>query len=119
MVARRGQWVDFRLVLFLFVGFRLSLLAFWPSDQLARWSDYDYYYEVARWVDQGWLPYIDYWVEYPPLFSYLSVLLYLLMPRFATFATGLALVQLAFEVGSFALFYRVAWRTLGDRRGLR
>jgi hypothetical protein len=119
VTARRGQWVDFRLVLFLFVGFRLSLLAFWPSDQLARWSDYDYYYEVARWIDQGWLPYIDYWVEYPPLFSYLSVLLYLLMPRFASFATGLALVQLAFEIGSFVLFYRVAWRTLGDAQANR
>jgi hypothetical protein len=119
MVARRGQWTDFRLVLILFAGFRLSLLAFWPSDQLARWSDYDYYYEVARWVDQGRLPYIHYWVEYPPLFSYLSVLLYLLMPRFATFATGLALVQLAFEIGSLVLFYRVAQHTLGDAQANR
>jgi hypothetical protein len=119
MVARRGQWTDFRLILILFAGFRLSLLAFWPADQLARWSDYDYYYEVARWVDRGWLPYIDYWVEYPPLFSYLSVLLYLLIPRFATFATGLALVQLAFEIGSLALFYRVAQHTLGDAQANR
>ena len=110
---------NLRLIFFLFVGFRLSVLAFWPSDQLARWSDYDYYYEVARWVDQGWWPYIDYWVEYPPLFSYLSVLLYLLMPRFATFATGLALVQLAFEIGSLVLFYRVARRTLGDAQANR
>jgi hypothetical protein len=114
MVTRRDQWTGSRLVLLLFAGFRLSLLAFWPADQLARWSDYDYYYEVARWVDQGWLPYIHYWVEYPPLFSYLSVLLYLLMPRYVTFATGLALVQLVFEIGSLVLLHRLARRTLGE-----
>lgn len=119
MVARRGHWADFRLILFLFVGFRLSLLAFWPADQLARWSDYDYYYQVARWIDQGRLPYIHYWVEYPPLFSYLSVLLYLLMPRYVTFVTGLALTQLAFEIGSLVLFYRVARHTLGDAQADR
>jgi hypothetical protein len=114
MATRRGQWMGSRLVLLLFAGFRLSLLAFWPADQLARWSDYDYYYEVARWVDQGWLPYIHYWVEYPPLFSYLSVLLYLLMPRYVTFATALALVQLIFEIGSLVLLHRLARRTLGE-----
>jgi hypothetical protein len=114
MVTRRGQWTGSWLVLLLFVGFRLSLLAFWPADQLARWSDYDYYYEVARWVDQGWLPYIHHWVEYPPLFSYLSVLLYLLMPRYETFATGLALVQLIFEIGSLVLLLRLARRALGE-----
>jgi hypothetical protein len=101
-------------VLFLFVGFRLALLASWPADQLARWSDYDHYYEVARWVGQGWLPYIHYWVEYPPLFPYLAVLLYLLAPRYVAFATVLALVQLAFEIGSLVLLYRLARRLLRE-----
>jgi hypothetical protein len=119
MGVRRGQWTSFTLVLFLFVGFRLSLLAFWPADQLARWSDYDYYYEIARWVDQGRLPYIHYWVEYPPLFPYLSVLLYLLAPRYITFATVLALVQLAFEIGSLVLLYRLARRVLGEAQADR
>jgi hypothetical protein len=114
MMGWRGQWANLRLVLFLFIGFRLSLLAFWPADQLARWSDYDYYYEVARWVDQGRLPYIHYWVEYPPLFSYLSLLLYLLTSQYVTFATGLALVQLVFEVGSLVLLHRLARRVVGD-----
>lgn len=106
-------------MLFLFVGFRLSLLTFWPADQLSRWSDYDYYYEVASWVDRGLLPYLDYWVEYPPLFSYLSVLLYLLTSHYVAFATGLALVQLAFEVGALVLLHRLAWRTLGEARAER
>ena len=108
-----------RLTLLLFVTFRLSLLAFWPADQLARWSDYDYYYQVARWVDQGWLPYLHYWVEYPPLFSYLAVLLYLLTSHYVAFATVLALVQLVFEVGSLVLLHRLARRALGEAQANR
>ena len=101
------------LPLVLFISFRVALLAFWPADQLARWSDYDHFYEMARWVDQGLLPYLHYWVEYPPLFPYLSVLLYLLTPHYGAYAAGLALVQLAFEVGSLVLLYRLARRALG------
>lgn len=105
-----------RLVLLLFVTFRLSILAFWPADQLAHWSDYDYYYEVAAWVDQGELPYIHYWLEYPPFFPYLSVFLYLITPHFAAYATALALVQLAFEFGSLLLLYRLAGQVAGGEQ---
>ncbi|MFQ6099688.1 MAG: glycosyltransferase 87 family protein [Anaerolineae bacterium] len=108
-----------RPILLLFLAFRLSLLAFWPADQLARWSDYDYYYEIAGWVEQGRLPYLHYWVEYPPLFPYLSVLLYLLAPHYAAYVTGLALVQLGFEAGSLVLLYRLARRVVGEERAGR
>ena len=109
----RKRFSTLGLTLLLFVTFRLGLLAFWPADQLACWSDYDYYYEIASWVDEGRLPYLHYWVEYPPLFPYLSVALYLLTPHYAAYAGGLALVQLAFEAGSLALLHRLARRALG------
>jgi len=102
------------LVFLLFVAFRLSLLAFWPADQLARWSDYDYYYELASWVDAGMLPYVHYWVEYPPLFPYLSLLLYRLTPHYTAYAAALALVQLLCEAGSLWLLYRLARRIEGE-----
>lgn len=108
----RRQW----LLLLLFVAFRLSMLAFWPADQLAHWSDYDYYYETARWVDEGRLPYIHYWVEYPPLFPFLSVALYRLAPHYAAYAAGLALVQLVFEAGSLVLIYRLARQVSEETR---
>jgi hypothetical protein len=111
----KKQW----LFLLLFVAFRLSLLAFWPADQLAQWSDYDYYYEVSAWVDEGKLPYIHYWVEYPPLFAFLSVLLYLLTPHYVAYATALALVQLLFDLGSLVLLYRLAGRLLGEAQAER
>jgi hypothetical protein len=105
---------DLRLLFLLFLAFRLSLLAFWPADQLAQWSDYGYYYEVSAWVDEGKLPYLHYWVEYPPLFAFLSVLLYLLTPHYVAYATALGLVQLLFDLGSLVLLYRLAMR-LSDK----
>ena len=108
-----------RLLLLLFVAFRLSLLAFWPADQLAQWSDYDYYYEISAWVDEGKLPYLDYWVEYPPLFAFLSVLLYLLTPHYVAYAGALGLVQTIFDLGSLLLLYRLAERLLGEAQAER
>ncbi len=107
-----------RLPLLLFLAFRLSLLAFWPADQLAQ-SDYAYYYELASWVDQGGLPYIDYWVEYPPLFPYLSLLIYLVTPHYTAYAAALALVQLVFETGTLVLLARLARRTMGGEWAVR
>ncbi len=106
----KGLW----LLVLLFVAFRLSLFTFWPADQLACWSDYDYYYETAKWVDKGWLPYVHYWVEYPPLFPFLSVLLYLSTLHYPAYAAMLALVQLAFEAGTLVLVYRLARWARGE-----
>jgi hypothetical protein len=114
-----GTMKRYLLPLLLFLAFRLSLLAFWPADQLAQWSDYDYYYKLASWVDRGYLPYIDYWVEYPPLFPYLSLSIYLVTPHYTAYASGLALVQLVFEMGSFVLLVRLARRVMGDERAER
>jgi hypothetical protein len=113
-----GRFVsrELRLPLLLFLAFRLGVLAFWPADQLAQWSDYDYYYELASWVDQGYLPYIDYWVEYPPLFPYLSLVIYLVTPHYTAYAAALALVQLVFEAGSLVLLARLAQRVVGAER---
>jgi hypothetical protein len=108
-----------RLLVFLFVAFRLALLAFWPADQLAQWSDYDYYYKVSAWVDEGKLPYIHYWVEYPPLFAFLSVLLYLLTPHYVAYAAALGLVQFLFDLGSLVLLYRLAGQLLGEAQAER
>ena len=102
----------YRLPLLLFLTFRLSMLAFWPADQLAQ-PDYDYFYEIASWVDSGRLPYLHYWVEYPPLSAFLSVLLYLLTPSFPAYVTAVALVQLLFEFGSLLLIYRLAGQLMG------
>jgi hypothetical protein len=107
-----------RLLLLLFVAFRLSLLAFWPADRLAR-ADYEYFYETASWAGQGLLPYIHYWVEYPPLFPFLSVLIYWLTPHYAAYVAALALVLFVFEVGSLLLLYRLAGRLLSEEQAER
>ena len=109
---------DLRLFFLLFLAFRLSLLAFWPVDQLA-YPDYLYFYEAASWVDEGNLPYLHYWVVYPPLFAFLSVLLYLLTPHYVAYATALGLVQFLFDLGVLVLLYRLAERLLGEAQAER
>ena len=65
---------DFFFLLGLFAFLQLMLLAFFgPGGRIDDYSDYWYYQEMASRLDGGYYPYIDYWVEYPPLFPWLPV----------------------------------------------
>jgi len=70
---RRGALT---LIVTLFVALRLMILATFPADNLTLYGDYVYYYELAAYSDQGYLPFIHYWSEYPPIFPFLSVGIY-------------------------------------------
>jgi hypothetical protein len=69
---------DFFLLALLFTSFRLlSLLLFEPGGFILDWSGY--YVPGANFVelsDRGYYPVLHYWMEYPPLFPWLSVLVY-------------------------------------------
>jgi hypothetical protein len=72
--GRLVQHADFGLLLVLFVAFRLgSVFFFRPGGYVRDYSDLIYYQSRASWQDYGFLPYRDYWSEYPPLFAWLSV----------------------------------------------
>jgi hypothetical protein len=75
MAERRGNPShDFLLLLILFVAFRLGTVFFFrPGGYMRDYSDLTYYQSRASWQDFGFLPYRDYWSEYPPLFAWLSV----------------------------------------------
>ena len=74
----------------LFLASRLLLLAGLPLDGLTGYSDLHHFYELARLPG---LPFIHYWVEFPPVFSFLGKLLYLLSSgRESTFATLAAMI---------------------------
>jgi hypothetical protein len=64
-------------LLVLAVGFRLPVLFLSRYGGTAPdWSDFRYYHELASLSAQGFLPAIHFWVEYPPLFPWLAVVLY-------------------------------------------
>ncbi len=110
-----GLLGDFRLLLILFVAFRLmSAIVYQPLivNQVERGvsagGDFAYYHALASLTDQGLLPFRDWWSEFPPLASALMVAVYRLTggayPSFALCFGGLMLLC---DVGSLALIRRI------------
>jgi len=116
-------WRRYLPVVVLFVALRLMMLATFPADNLALFGDTVYYYELAAYSDQGYLPYIHYWSEYPPVFPFLSVGVYqlsrLLGGDYRTYIYLMGLVMLAFNTANLALFLRLARRLAGDEAAER
>jgi hypothetical protein len=118
---------EFALILVLFVAFRaLALLAFRPGGQVLDHSDFYWYREFAQLTRQGYIPYVNLWTTYPPLFPFLMIGLWqisTLLPPWEFpnlwFSLLLGGTFLLFETGNLILIYAMA-RRLGDqRRALR
>lgn len=119
---------DFVLLAILFTSFRLmSLLLFEPGGYILDWSGY--YVPGADFVelsDRGFYPVAHYWMEYPPLFPWLSVLVYrlsLLLPAWRDpnlwFNLLLGCTFLIFEIGNLVLIYAIALKLWGPEGAVR
>lgn len=99
------------------VVMRLMPLAL-PIDRLTLYGDYRYYYELAAYSDQGLLPFINYWSEYPPIFPFLSVGIYRLSQwlggGYPQYATLLGLLMIGVESANLVLVLRLARRLYRD-----
>ena len=114
---------EFLLILTLFVAFRLMLLMAYPPEVLTTYGDYRHYYNLARLSEQGYYTYLHFWYEFPPLFPYLSLGIYIIASSFSSgfhaYATLLAIVLLIFEVSNFILVYLSGCEVLGRERSQR
>jgi hypothetical protein len=116
---------DFLMVLMLFVSFRLLLLLlFTPASFFTSgFMSHAYYYEVAALSDQGHLPFIDFWFEYPPVFSYLVIGIYkltrLVGEGFPYFSRLLSFVFLPMEMLTLINLYRIGMRLYGQTAAVR
>lgn len=119
---------DFFLLALLFASFRfLTLLLFEPGGFILDWSGY--YVPGANFVelsDWGYYPVVHYWMEYPPLFPWLSVLIYrvsMLLPPWRDpelwYNLLLGATFLLFEIGNFCLVYAIALKLRGQRGAVR
>jgi hypothetical protein len=119
---------DFFLLALLFTSFRfLTLLLFEPGGYILDWSGY--YIPGGNFVqlsDWGYYPVIHYWMEYPPLFPWLSVVMYrlsLLLPLWGEpelwYDLLLGSALLVFEVGNFILIYALALKLRGRQSAIR
>jgi hypothetical protein len=116
-----------RLLLYLFVGLRLMLIMVYQpyvitgvERGLTVFGDFQHYYNLAALSTQGWLPYRDYWYEFPPVFPLISLGVYSLTGAaggFTPYATLLAIVMLAFDVGNLWLLQRLGTRLHGEETG--
>ncbi len=89
-------------------------------------SDTVHYWSQGRWSAAGAFPYLDYWLEYPPLFPWLVVLAYrisLLLPPWqdtvAWFSLAYHSLLLPFEVGCLVLIYALGRRLYSATVGLQ
>lgn len=114
---------DFLLLLATFVSFRLAAVWFQrPGGYIRDYSDLIFYRSRASWQDLGFLPYRDYWSEYPPLFAWFSVAIDNLARRFPVwederfwYAAFFGAAMVAAETITFLSLYLLARRLWGDR----
>jgi hypothetical protein len=126
--AGMGRGGDFGtspvMTLMQFLALRLPLLLLvTPWGLWERGSDFGAYAQRAQLGDGGLLPYVDYWLEYPPLFPWLAALARQLAGGAAggyeRFDVALGLLLLGFEAGVLLFTYLIAERAHGRATAYR
>ena len=123
LASGRFTRLTFGLVFVQFLLLRLGLALLWrPIGLFERGSDVGAYEQRARLALQGLQPYLDYWVEYPPLFPWTASGLKLLSVPLggdeAAFQVLFSLLMVGFEAGILWLIHAIAVRVWDEPRGL-
>jgi len=118
------DWRRFTPILVLFLALRLMMLATFLPGDLTRFGDYPYYYSLARFSDDGHLPFIHYWSEHLPVFPFISIAVYRLAHlvssgSYETYVYLFGGLMVAFDTGSLYLFLRLARRLWGQEQALQ
>ncbi|QPC80601.1 hypothetical protein G4Y79_12850 [Phototrophicus methaneseepsis] len=114
---------DFRLLMILFISFRvMMLLAYQPffidgnERGVGTGGDRLYYYQLTALADEGYLPFRDWWSEFPPLLYVVTTGVYLGLGQSATYDTWsliMGLLSVASETGVLLLLYAIASKLHG------
>ncbi len=123
LAGSRFTRLTFGLIFLQFIMLRLGLALLWrPIGLFERGSDVGAYEQRARLALQGLQPYLDYWVEYPPLFPWTASGLKLLSVPLgadeAAFQVLFSLMMVLFEAGILWLIHAIAVRVWDEPRGL-
>lgn len=116
---------DFRTLLALFITLRLVvLITLEPFSGATYYGDFYNLYRLAE-ITQltGRLPFLGYWMEYPPLLVWLNLGLHQLIVVWCgmpphTYYYALSLLALAADCGNLALIRRIGAHLYGPERGL-
>jgi len=98
---------------------RFMLLIALPLESIQGYGDFPHFFDLA-WLavdGGGGLPFIGHWVEFPPLFPFLSILLYRLAGGMEhRYVYLLALLLVIVDVGNLILFQRLAEKLLSREK---
>jgi len=112
----KDRVINFQTIPILFLASRLFLIIALPLEGLRGFGDFVHFYHLAG---MGW-PFINYWVEFPPVFPFLSRILYQLAGgREHVYDYLLVLILSLAQAGSLALFIRLARKHFGMEAGTR
>ena len=112
-------------ILTLYLILRITILLFYTQQGLFNaYIDYHYYYRTAQLSEQGYLPFVNMWYEYPPILAYLPQIAYWLAGRiiplegvdslgYQVFVRVLGLMLLVFDAGVLLLIYDIGKRLWG------
>lgn len=119
---------DLRLLLILFIGFRLlTLIVYQPliiggiERGVSAGGDFAYYFQLGALSDRGLLPFRDWWSEFPPIPSLLNTLIYQLAGRgsnYGAFAMLYGVVMLIFDAGNLMRVRQIGTRLYGANTGM-
>jgi len=123
LLGSRFTRLTFGLIFVQFVLLRLGLALLWrPVGLFERGSDVGAYEQRARLALQGLQPYLNFWVEYPPVFPWTASGLKLLSVPLggdeAAFQVLFSLMMVGFEAGVLWLVHAVAVRVWDAPRAL-
>jgi hypothetical protein len=121
-----GLLGDFRLLLLLFIAFRLGLLIVYQplivndvERGVGAGGDFAYYFALSSLTEQGLQPYRDWWHEFPPLTTHLFVAVYALSGgEYAGFAMLFGTLMLLFDVGNLVLVRHIGARLYSPNTGM-
>lgn len=119
-------FLDFRLLLLLFVAFRLLLMiVYLPIFQnglergVSAGGDFFYYFQLGAFSREGLLPFRDWWSEFPPVPSILNVVVFQIFGRdYTTFAMGYGMLMLIFDAGNLIMVRRIGSRLYSAGTGM-
>ena len=123
---QRSLLRDARLLALLFVCMRAALflvgeptLIDGSERGIGRVGDQLYYYTLAEYSERGWLPFRDWWSEFPPLWSHITVAVYQLLgagASYSRYALMMAALMTTFDLGNLILLRALARRLYGEAR---
>jgi hypothetical protein len=122
----KSLFLDFRLLLILFVSFRVLLLVgyppFWIDEQergIGAGGDRLYHYTLSALAAEDLYPFRDWWSEFPPMWYLTTTAVYVAGAQtYDNWSLVLGLLMVIVEAGNLILVRRIGTRLHGTLTGM-